>query len=67
MEFLSDGKAPPNDRGCRVCGKIGHFVKDCPRRRPKSGSEANDKRKDDGKGTPSKQHQGMLKSVIELK
>lgn len=21
---------PPNDRGCRRCGKIGHFVNECP-------------------------------------
>ncbi|XP_072031740.1 terminal uridylyltransferase 4-like isoform X2 [Amphiura filiformis] len=53
LEFLSDGKAPPNDRGCRVCGKIGHFVKECPRRRPKSG-DSNDKKKEDARGTPFK-------------
>ncbi|XP_076309141.1 terminal uridylyltransferase 7-like [Tachypleus tridentatus] len=29
---LTDG-LPPNDRGCRACGKIGHKVKDCSRRR----------------------------------
>ncbi|EEC08801.1 zinc finger protein, putative [Ixodes scapularis] len=29
---LVDGQ-PPNDRGCRLCSKIGHRVKDCPRRR----------------------------------
>ncbi|XP_014664767.1 PREDICTED: uncharacterized protein LOC106807054 [Priapulus caudatus] len=26
---LTDAE-PPNDRGCRLCGKIGHLVKDCP-------------------------------------
>ncbi|PSN54315.1 hypothetical protein C0J52_10699 [Blattella germanica] len=26
-------KKPPNDRGCRVCKKIGHVAKDCPFRR----------------------------------
>ena len=31
VELLTDGK-PPNDRGCRMCGKIGHLVKDCPNR-----------------------------------
>ncbi len=31
-EHLCDGP-PPNDRGCRACGKIGHLVRDCPRRR----------------------------------
>lgn len=29
---LTDG-APPNDRGCRACGKIGHLVADCPRKK----------------------------------
>ena len=29
---LTDGP-PPNDRGCRACGKIGHLVADCPRKR----------------------------------
>ncbi|XP_013779979.1 terminal uridylyltransferase 4-like [Limulus polyphemus] len=29
---LTDG-LPPNDRGCRACGKIGHKVKDCSQRR----------------------------------
>ena len=28
---MRDGQ-PPNDRGCRACGKIGHMVKDCPRK-----------------------------------
>ncbi|XP_029943097.1 terminal uridylyltransferase 4 [Salarias fasciatus] len=30
---LTDGELAPNDRCCRVCGKIGHYMKDCPRRR----------------------------------
>lgn len=29
---LTDG-APPNDRGCRFCGKIGHIQKDCPKKK----------------------------------
>ena len=31
-ENLTDGY-PPNDRGCRACGKIGHLVADCPRKK----------------------------------
>ncbi|CAH1242765.1 ZCCHC11 [Branchiostoma lanceolatum] len=32
-EVLTDGAQPPTDRCCRICGKIGHFMKDCPKRR----------------------------------
>ncbi|XP_072927139.1 terminal uridylyltransferase 7-like isoform X1 [Hemitrygon akajei] len=32
-EILTEGKGAPNDRCCRICGKIGHFMKDCPMRR----------------------------------
>ena len=28
--FLTDGYEAPNDRNCRVCGKIGHIAKECP-------------------------------------
>ena len=27
---LTLGGSPPNDRGCRVCLKIGHIAKECP-------------------------------------
>uniref|UniRef100_A0A2R5LKV9 Putative s-m checkpoint control protein cid1 n=1 Tax=Ornithodoros turicata TaxID=34597 RepID=A0A2R5LKV9_9ACAR len=37
---LTDGY-PPNDRGCRACGKIGHRVKECPKRRCPRSSAAN--------------------------
>lgn len=32
-EMLTEGKLAPNDRCCRICGKIGHFMKDCPMRK----------------------------------
>ncbi|XP_072441972.1 terminal uridylyltransferase 7-like isoform X1 [Chiloscyllium punctatum] len=35
-EILTEGKLAPNDRCCRICGKIGHFMKDCPLRRSKT-------------------------------
>lgn len=31
-EKLTSGN-PPNDRGCRICKKIGHLCKDCPQKR----------------------------------
>ncbi|XP_072372813.1 terminal uridylyltransferase 7-like isoform X2 [Scyliorhinus torazame] len=35
-EILTEGQLAPNDRCCRICGKIGHFMKDCPMRRGKA-------------------------------
>ncbi|XP_073695734.1 terminal uridylyltransferase 7 [Garra rufa] len=32
-DVLTEGKLAPNDRCCRICGKIGHFMKDCPMRK----------------------------------
>ncbi|XP_078107333.1 terminal uridylyltransferase 7 [Sander vitreus] len=32
-EVLTEGEVAPNDRCCRICGKIGHFMKDCPMRK----------------------------------
>ncbi|XP_014396725.1 PREDICTED: terminal uridylyltransferase 7 isoform X2 [Myotis brandtii] len=32
-DVLTEGQLAPNDRCCRICGKIGHFMKDCPLRR----------------------------------
>ncbi|XP_061673530.1 terminal uridylyltransferase 7 [Syngnathoides biaculeatus] len=32
-QVLTEGEVAPNDRCCRICGKIGHFMKDCPMRR----------------------------------
>ncbi|XP_077572391.1 terminal uridylyltransferase 4 isoform X2 [Stigmatopora nigra] len=33
VKILTDGELAPNDRCCRICGKIGHYMKDCPKRR----------------------------------
>uniref|UniRef100_A0A087XAY0 RNA uridylyltransferase n=1 Tax=Poecilia formosa TaxID=48698 RepID=A0A087XAY0_POEFO len=35
-KVLTDGELAPNDRCCRICGKIGHYMKDCPKRRRSS-------------------------------
>ncbi|XP_023215892.1 terminal uridylyltransferase 4-like [Centruroides sculpturatus] len=32
-KLFTDGKNPPNERGCRICNKIGHKMKDCPLKR----------------------------------
>ncbi|PWA15881.1 hypothetical protein CCH79_00009039 [Gambusia affinis] len=40
-EVLTEGEVAPNDRCCRVCRKIGHFLKDCPmRNKPKHRRES---------------------------
>uniref|UniRef100_A0A1A7WHH6 Zinc finger, CCHC domain containing 6 n=1 Tax=Iconisemion striatum TaxID=60296 RepID=A0A1A7WHH6_9TELE len=30
---LTGGELAPNDRCCRICGKIGHYMKECPMRK----------------------------------
>ncbi|XP_068175709.1 terminal uridylyltransferase 4 isoform X2 [Antennarius striatus] len=44
-KVLTDGELAPNDRCCRICGKIGHYMKDCPKRRRVKKRE-NDKEED---------------------
>nr|XP_033477642.1 terminal uridylyltransferase 4 isoform X2 [Epinephelus lanceolatus] len=44
-KVLTDGELAPNDRCCRICGKIGHYMKECPKRRRMKKKE-NDKDED---------------------
>ncbi|KAJ3599754.1 hypothetical protein NHX12_033710 [Muraenolepis orangiensis] len=49
-KVLTDGELAPNDRCCRICGKIGHYMKDCPKRRrvkKKEGEKEEDVKEDD--------------------
>nr|XP_061791065.1 terminal uridylyltransferase 4-like [Nerophis lumbriciformis] len=47
-KVLTDGELAPNDRCCRICGKIGHYMKDCPkRRRIKKKENGEDVKEDD--------------------
>ncbi|XP_061906738.1 terminal uridylyltransferase 7 [Entelurus aequoreus] len=43
-EILTEGEVAPNDRCCRICGKIGHFMKDCPMRRKSRHRHDSDRR-----------------------
>ncbi|XP_034026885.1 terminal uridylyltransferase 7 isoform X2 [Thalassophryne amazonica] len=45
-EVLTEGQVAPNDRCCRICGKIGHFMKDCPIRRKSTNRREMEKRPD---------------------
>ncbi|KAK7100580.1 terminal uridylyltransferase 7-like isoform X2 [Littorina saxatilis] len=60
VELLTDGK-PPNDRGCRMCGKIGHLVKDCPNR------SGNRKRQQTRKDTEGKDKTAQTESSHKKK
>ncbi|CAL9707559.1 unnamed protein product [Knipowitschia caucasica] len=46
-DVLTEGEVAPNDRCCRICGKIGHFMKDCPMRRKSRHRQDSDR--DDGR------------------
>ena len=41
--FLTNGYLPPADRNCKVCGKIGHWAKECPYNKSKRGKGQNNK------------------------
>ncbi|KAM9359903.1 terminal uridylyltransferase 7 [Symphorus nematophorus] len=43
-EVLTEGEVAPNDRCCRICGKIGHFMKDCPMRKKSKHRRDSDRR-----------------------
>ena len=58
-EFLRDGQ-PPNDRGCRSCGKIGHIVKDCPRKNDR-------RRKDSERERQAEASKGVAHTVKAVK
>ncbi|KAG1670310.1 Terminal uridylyltransferase 7 [Nymphon striatum] len=41
-DVLTDGVLPPHNRGCFICGNIGHKIKECPRK-PAKKAKKNDK------------------------
>ncbi|XP_077570669.1 terminal uridylyltransferase 7 isoform X3 [Stigmatopora nigra] len=51
-QVLTEGEVAPNDRCCRTCGKIGHFMKDCPMRRKGRHRHDSDRRPDGTRERP---------------
>uniref|UniRef100_A0A6A7FM67 Terminal uridylyltransferase 4-like isoform X1 n=1 Tax=Hirondellea gigas TaxID=1518452 RepID=A0A6A7FM67_9CRUS len=63
VEFLFDPKqltagAPPNDRGCRRCRRIGHMVKDCPQRKDPNETPKNKKKEQQSNQAAQPQNSG---------
>ncbi|XP_056142111.1 terminal uridylyltransferase 7 [Lampris incognitus] len=51
-EVLTEGELAPNDRCCRICGKIGHFMKDCPMRKKSKHRRDSEKRTEHARERP---------------
>jgi flagellar biosynthesis GTPase FlhF len=62
---LTDGLMPPTDRNCRVCGKIGHWGKQCPynNRSKRRNSEQNDAEKSQKNNAEKSQQNNAEKSL----
>ncbi|XP_071388763.1 terminal uridylyltransferase 7 isoform X1 [Centroberyx affinis] len=51
-QVLTEGEVAPNDRCCRICGKIGHFMKDCPMRKKSKQRRDMEKRAENSRESP---------------
>jgi hypothetical protein len=56
--FLTNGFMPPTDRNCNVCGKIGHWAKECPynKSRRKKGEQNKAEKGQQNKAEKDQQH-----------
>lgn len=68
-DVLTEGELAPNDRCCRICGKIGHFMKDCPMRkrvrRRRDQEETQNQRYPENKEKRSKEDKEMQNKFTE--
>ncbi|KAL3870042.1 hypothetical protein ACJMK2_042659 [Sinanodonta woodiana] len=65
-DYFFDSKAltvgdPPTDRCCRVCNKIGHIAKDCPRVQARKEREAQEKKRREERKIEEKKKDGNSK------
>ena len=56
--FLNGGHLPPTGRNCNICGKIGHWAKECPYNKANRGQEGKNR---------SKKNQKEMKKVEQNK
>nr|XP_034350566.1 terminal uridylyltransferase 7-like [Arvicanthis niloticus] len=68
-DVLTEGEPTPNDRCCRICGKIGHFIKDCPMREKmrqwQDQEDTPNQRYSESKETRSKEDKEIQKKYTE--
>lgn len=66
--LLNNGCMPPTGRNCNLCGKIGHWAKECPYNKANRGQEGKKARKktqkDKDNKDENKQVEGIKKIVV---
>lgn len=63
---MSDGQ-PPNDRGCRGCGKIGHLIRDCPKKKASDDNKKNRREQQQKKAIKRHDSKDLVEAIMQSK